>query len=102
METTPVDDPRPRYVNEPRLHRHIARSTTVTADMFQDWVYEVMLPSIRTTGPYSVQLAAPAAKQDDGWLDKRLEGKEVMKVKNASLQQLIAAGFGRLGPTCMQ
>ena len=67
------------------------------AERSQDWVYERVLPSIRKTGSYSVQPAAPAANQNDGWLDKRLEGKELMKVKNASLQQLIAGGFGQTG-----
>ena len=68
------------------------------AEQFQDWVEEEVLPSTRKTGSYSVQPAAPAANQNDGWLDKRLEGKEMMKVKNASMQQLIAGGFGRVGP----
>ncbi len=98
METTPVDDLRARYVNEPGLYRLIARSTMEKAEIFQDWVYEVVLPSIRKTGSYSVQAAAPAAKQSDTWHDKRLEGKELMRLKNASLQQLVAGGFGQTGP----
>ena len=97
METTPVDDPRARYVNEPGLYKLISRSTMEKAEFFQDWVYEVVLPSIRKTGSYSVQSAVPAAKQSDAWLDKRLEGKELMKLKNASLQELIAGGFGQTG-----
>ena len=48
METTPVDDPRARYVNEPGLYKLIARSTMEKAECFQDWVYERVLPSIRT------------------------------------------------------
>ena len=92
-----MDDPRARYVNEPGLYRLIARSTMDKAECFQDWVYEKVLPSIRKTGSYSVQPFAPAANQNDGWLDKRLKGKELMKVKNASLQQLIAGGFGQTG-----
>ena len=57
-----------------------------------------VLPSIRQTGSYSVHAAAPAAKQTGTWLDKRLEGKELMRLKNASLQELIAGAFGRIGP----
>ena len=95
METTPKDDPRTRYVNEPGLYRLIGRSTMDKAEAFQDWVYEVVLPSIRKTGSYSVQAAAPPAKQGDEWHSKRLKGKELMKLKNASLQQLIAGGFGQ-------
>ncbi|KAA6418396.1 MAG: hypothetical protein FRX49_11652 [Trebouxia sp. A1-2] len=37
METTPVDDPRARYVNEPGLYRLIAKSTMEKAEHFQDW-----------------------------------------------------------------
>ena len=61
-------------------------------------MFESVLPSIRKTGSYLVQAAAPAAKQTDTWLDKRLEGKELMKLKNASLERLIAGGFGHIGP----
>ena len=93
-----MDDPRARYVNEPGLYRLIAKSKMDNAECFEDWVYEQVLPSIRKTGSYSVQPATPAAKQGDGWLDKRLEGKELMRVKNASLQQLIAGGFEQTGP----
>ena len=62
---------------------------------FQDYVFENVLPSIRKTGSYSVQAAAPSDKEGDDWHSKRLEGKELMKLKNASLQQLIAGGFGQ-------
>ena len=41
---------------------------------------------------------ALSAEAGDEWLDKRLEGQELMKIKNASLQQLIAGGFGHTGP----
>ena len=54
-----------------------------------------VLSSIRKTGSYSIQAADPAASQNDAWLEKRLEGKELMKLKNASLQQLIAGGLGQ-------
>ena len=67
------------------------------ARAFRKWVFGEVLPSIRKTGSYSVYPAAPAAKQGDEWLDKRLEGKELMRLKNASLQELIAGGFGQTG-----
>ena len=92
-----MDDPRARHVNEPGLYRLIARSNMEKAEYFQDWVYEVVLPSIRQTGSYSVQAATSNAKQADEWLDERLEGKELMRLKNASLQELIAGGFGQTG-----
>ena len=86
-----------RYMKESGLYRLVARSKMHFAEAFQDWVEEEVLPSIRKTGSYSVQAAAPAANPNGGWLDKRVEGKELMKVKNASLQQLIAGGFGQTG-----
>jgi len=59
-------------------------------------VFGEVLPTIRKTGSYSVQAAGPA-KQCSGWLDMRLDGKELMRLKNASLQELIASGFGQTG-----
>jgi len=55
-----------------------------------------VLPSIRKTGSYSVQ-SPSAARVDNNWQNKRSEGKELMKLKNASLQELIAGGFGQTG-----
>ena len=86
-----------RWITEPGLYQLVFKSRLACAEQFQDFVFEKVLPSIRKTGSYSVQSGA-LAKQDDGWLDKRLEGTELMKVKNASLQQLIAGGFGQTGP----
>ena len=86
-----------RYMKESGLYRLVAKSKMPFAEAFQDWVEEEVLPTIRKTGSYSVQTAAPAAKQDT-WLDKRKEGKELMHLKNASLQELIAGAFGRIGP----
>ena len=85
-----------RYMKESGLYRLVAKSKMPFAEAFQDWVEEEVLPTIRKTGSYSVQTAAPAAKQDT-WLDKRKEGKELMHLKNASLQELIAGGFGQTG-----
>ena len=86
-----------RYMKESGLYRLVAKSKLPFAEAFQDWVEEEVLPSIRKTGSYSVQ-AAPAAKLTATWLDKRSEGKEMMRLKNASLQELIAGAFGRSGP----
>ena len=86
-----------RYMRESGLYRLVAKSKMPFAEAFQDWVEEEVLPSIRKTGSYSVQTAAPAANPTDGWLNKRLEGKELMRLKNASLQELIAGGFGQMG-----
>ena len=85
-----------RWITEPGLYQLVFKSYLACAEQFQGFVFENVLPSIRKTGAYSVQTTAPE-KQTDGWLDKRLEGKELMKLKNASLQELIAGGFGQTG-----
>ncbi|DBB13011.1 TPA: hypothetical protein ACH3X3_005750 [Trebouxia sp. C0006] len=71
----------------PCLTRFIGRSTVDKAEAFQAWVYEVELPSIRKVGSYSVQAPGPADKKGKNWHSKRLGGKELMKLKNATLQQ---------------
>ena len=74
-------------MTEAGLYRLIARSKMPFAEAFQDWVEEQVLPSIRKTGSYFINSAAPAAKKIDAWLDKRLEGKLV--------------GLGRQAPSCV-
>ena len=96
--TRTLNDLSAKWVSESGLFELASSSKLPAARAFRKWVFGEVLPSIRQTGSYSVQAAAPAAKQTDTWLDKRLEGKELMRLKNASLQELIAGAFGRIGP----
>ncbi len=41
-------------VNEPNLYRLIFRSNKPEAKVFQDWIFEEVLPTIRKTGSYSI------------------------------------------------
>ncbi len=41
-------------INEPNLYRTIFRSNKPEAVVFQDWVFEEVLPAIRKTGSYSI------------------------------------------------
>ena len=70
------------------------------ARTFKKWVFGQVLPSIRQTGSYALQQqqASTTAAEGNSWCNKRLEGKELMRLKSASLQQLIAGGFGQMGP----
>lgn len=66
-----------KVINEPGLYRLVMRSNRPAAEAFQDWVSEVVLPSIRKTGTFGLvptqfdpsdldhvaQLAAIAADQ---------------------------------------
>jgi len=92
-----LNDLSAKWISESGLFELASSSKLPAARAFRKWVFGEVLPSIRKTGSYSVQPAAPAAKQGDEWLDKRLEGKELMRLKNASLQELIAGGFGQTG-----
>lgn len=47
------------FVNEPNLYRVIFRSNKPEARQFQNWVFNVVLPSIRKTGTYQYQPLAP-------------------------------------------
>ena len=91
-----LNDLSAKWISESGLFELASSSKLPAARAFRKWVFGEVLPSIRKTGSYSVQVA-PAAKQTDTWLDKRLEGKELMRLKNASLQELIAGGFGQTG-----
>ena len=95
--TRTLNDLSAKWISESGLFELASSSKLPAARAFRKWVFGEVLPNIRRTGSYSVQAAAPAAKQTDTWLDKRLEGKELMRLKNASLQELIAGGFGQTG-----
>ena len=94
-----MNDLSAKWISEsgPGLFELASSSKLPAARAFRKWVFGEVLPSIRKTGSYSVLAAAPAAKQTATWHDKRLEGKERMRLKNASLQELIAGGFGQTG-----
>jgi prophage antirepressor-like protein len=49
-----------KVVNEPNLYRLVFRSRKPEAEKFQDWIYETVIPAIRKTGQYKIDLR--------GWL----------------------------------
>lgn len=59
-------DPKPQgvtLIHEPDVFRLIVHSKLESAERFQDWVFEEVLPTIRATGGYS--LKTPAEEFDD-------------------------------------
>lgn len=42
------------YISEPNLYRLIFQSRKEEAKLFQDWIFEEVIPSIRQTGGYSI------------------------------------------------
>lgn len=48
-----------KYITEGNMYRLIARSKLETAQAFERWVFDDVLPSIRANGSYSVQQTKP-------------------------------------------
>jgi anti-repressor protein len=51
---TPGGQQQMTVINESGVYRLVMRSTLPAAEMFQDWIAEEVLPSIRRTGAYAV------------------------------------------------
>ncbi|MFG1846685.1 BRO family protein [Micromonospora carbonacea] len=51
-------------VNEPGVYRLTMRSTLPSAEAFQDWLAEEVIPAIRKTGRYEMALAVPKSFAD--------------------------------------
>lgn len=47
------------FIDEPNLYKCIFQSRKQEAEMFQDWICEDVIPSIRKTGSYSLQHRVP-------------------------------------------
>lgn len=43
-----------KYISEPNLYRLVFKSRKKEAELFQDWIFEEVIPSIRKTGKYSI------------------------------------------------
>jgi anti-repressor protein len=51
------------YINESNLYRLISHSNLPSAEKFESWIYEEVLPQIRKTGSYGVQLPTDPVEQ---------------------------------------
>ena len=71
------------FVTEPDLYRCIFQSRKPTARKFQDWVFNDVLPSLRTTGAYVV------TKEEDSEEDIIARGLIAAKVALARREQRI-------------
>lgn len=67
VSSTPLD-PQTKLVPEADVFRLALRSTLPSAERFQDWVEEEVLPSIRKTGGYNVQPQPPVHAAPLGYL----------------------------------
>lgn len=57
----PTLDPQTKLITESDVYRLTLKSTLESAEKFQDWVVEEVLPSIRKTGQYQVPQMQPVA-----------------------------------------
>ncbi|MGB3205188.1 MAG: BRO family protein [Crinalium sp.] len=55
---------KPLFVSEPGLYQLVMRSNLSSAERFQDWVFEEVLPTIRKTGKYEIP-QAPQQSPDE-------------------------------------
>lgn len=61
------------FINEPNLYRLIFQSRKATAEQFQNWVFEEVLPSIRKTGGYSYEKEIRLLQQQNKDLQDKLD-----------------------------
>ena len=86
------------WIDEPGLYDLVGGSKKPEAKLFKRWVHRVVLPAIRKTGGYSLpNTQQPDKAITEGWSQKRLEGIELTKLKNAALKELIEECFGGEG-----
>lgn len=72
---TPTLDPQTKLIPESDLYRLTLKSQLESAERFQDWVVEEVLPTIRKTGGYQITPIAPV---------ESMYQKQLMMVKAAS------------------
>jgi prophage antirepressor-like protein len=74
------------FISEPNLYRLIARSKLPTAQKFERWIFEEVLPSIRKTGAYVM----PGAAHNQDALG--VSSQEIKERKSAATKGLKALG----------
>lgn len=79
-----------QVLRESNVYRLIMRSNLPNAGVFQDWVVEEVLPSIRKTGQYSLQKRVPQtfAEALRAYADE-VERNEMLKLENTQQKQII-------------
>lgn len=68
-----VVDQQMTFINEPNLYRLIFQSRKATAEQFQNWVFEDVLPSIRKTGGYNYEKEIKQLQQENHDLHKKVD-----------------------------
>ena len=88
------NDMKATWISQPGLLKMCASSGLI-GEEFSIWIFEEVIPSIMATGQYSVGAPQPSQQAESGlWNQQRLDGIELFKLKNASLQKLLACCVG--------
>ncbi|WP_249288828.1 phage antirepressor [Mobiluncus curtisii] len=77
------------FITEPDLYRLIIHSKLPTAEKFERWVFEDVLPTIRKTGLYATPEAARRFLQDPQALMYTLQALQDEKNKTKALEQKV-------------
>lgn len=80
------------FIDEPNLYKCIFQSRKQEAEMFQDWICEDVIPSIRKTGSYSLQHRVPQTFAEALRLAAEQQ-EEIEKQKLLILEQKPKADF---------
>lgn len=71
------------FIEESNFYRLVVKSTLPSAEKFQDWIVEEVLPSLRETGKYEIKEEKPATQNNQ----KNLE--EINKALGSKVNHLI-------------
>ncbi len=75
-------------LEEAGIYQLIFGSKLPSAEKFQDWVFEEVLPSIRKTGKYQ-RKSGQSAQQSPQWLEARQQGKDKRRCLTDSIKAYI-------------
>lgn len=75
-------------LEEPGIYQLIFSSKLASAKVFQKWVFEEVLPSIRKTGKYQ-RKSGQSAQQSPQWLEARQQGKDKRRCLTDSIKAYI-------------
>lgn len=87
-----------KFITEPNVYRLVMKSKAGKAELFQDWVYTEVLPSIRKTGGYmtiredetEAELMARALAVAQATLARREERLRLLEQENVQLSDKVA------------
>ena len=89
----------PLFISEPGLYELIMKSNLPTAAVFQNWVYEQVLPSIRQTGHYTGQMPLAELSQLMSDLPVLIAKENLAPVERAyKVRNIVTVDYGDRKP----